>query len=99
MEQPSIETAVERAREQEPAWLRYKGSIIIVLTGLVSILSQLAATPEWDGTGVGVGFTIVATMLGALINRFTKDGLTPSMAGRIAAAEGDGARYEVTNAD
>lgn len=90
----SIETAVERAREQEPAWLRYKGTIIIVLTGLVSIFSQLAAMPEWDGTSVGVGFTIAATVIGALANRFTKDGITPSMAGRIAAAEGGSTRLE-----
>lgn len=94
MEQQSIETAVERAREQEPAWLRYKGTIIIILTGLVSIFSQLAAMPEWDGTTLGVGFTIAATLIGALVNRFTRDGITPSMAGRIAAAEGGSTRYE-----
>lgn len=86
----SIETAVERAREQEPAWLRYKGTILIVLTGLVSILSQVANLPEWDGTTIGVVCTVAATTIGALINRFTKDGITPSMADRIAAAEGGG---------
>lgn len=94
MAQHSIENAVERAREQEPAWLRYKGTIIIVLTGLVSIFSQLAAMPEWDGTTIGVSFTIAATLVGALANRFTQDGITPSMAGRIAAAEGGSTRYE-----
>lgn len=99
MAQQSIEDAVERAREQEPAWLRYKGTIIIVLTGLVSILSQLAAMPEWDGTTIGVGFTIAATLVGALANRFTKDGITPSMAGRIAAAEAGPTVGGVTNAD
>lgn len=99
MEQHSIENAVERAREQDPAWLRYKGTIIIVLTGLVSILSQLAAMPEWDGTSVGVGFTVAATVLGALANRFTKDGITPSMAGRIAAAEAGPTVEQVANAD
>lgn len=90
----SIEATVERAREQEPAWLRYKGTIIIILTGLVSICSQLATLPEWDGTTIGVGFTIAATVIGALVNRFTKDGITPSMAGRIAAAERGSTRYE-----
>lgn len=91
MGQHSIETAVERARAQEPAWLRYKGTILIVLTGLVSVLTQVATLPEWDGTTIGVACTIAATTIGALLNRFTKDGLTPSMGPRIAqAAEGDG---------
>ena len=91
MGQHSIETAVERARAQEPAWLRYKGTILIVLTGLVSVLTQVATMPEWDGTTIGVVCTVGATIIGALVNRFTKDGLTPSMGPRIAqAAEGDG---------
>ena len=83
----SIENAVELAREQEPAWLRYKGTIIIVLTGLVSVLGQVAALPEWDGTPVSLVATIAATIIGALLNRFTQDGITPSMGPRIAAAE------------
>ena len=86
----SIETAVEQARRNDPAWLRYKGTILIILTGLVSILSQVATLPEWDGTTIGVACTILATTIGAFINRFTKDGITPSMVGRIAAAEGGG---------
>ena len=90
----SIETAVELAREQEPAWLRYKGTIIIILTGLVSVLTQVAALPEWDGTPVSLVATITATTIGALLNRFTKDGITPSMGPRIAAAdEGEGGRH------
>lgn len=89
----SIENAVEHAREQEPAWLRYKGTIIIILTGLVSVLSQVAALPEWDGTTIGLVATVAATTVGALLNRFTKDGITPSMAGRIAAADEGGGRY------
>lgn len=83
----SIESAVESARSQEPAWLRYKGTIIIVLAGLVSVLSQVAAMPEWDGTTVSLVATVAATIIGALLNRFTKDGITPSMVGRIVAAD------------
>ena len=86
----SIETAVEQARRNDPSWLRYKGTILIILTGLVSILSQVATLPEWDGTIIGVVCTVAATTIGALVNRFTRDGITPSMAGRIAAAEGGG---------
>lgn len=78
-------TAVKAARSNEPVLLRYKGTILIVLTGLVSILSQVAILPEWDGTTIGVACTILATTIGAFINRFTKDGITPSMVGRIAA--------------
>lgn len=77
--------AVKTARSNEPVLLRYKGTILIVLTGLVSILSQVATLPEWDGTIIGVVCTITATAVGALVNRFTKDGITPSMVGRIAA--------------
>lgn len=87
----SIEIAVEQARRNDPPWLRYKGTILIILTGVVSILSQVATMPEWDGTTIGVVCTVGATIIGALVNRFTKDGLTPSMGPRIAqAAEGDG---------
>ena len=89
----SIEDAVERARGQEPVWLRYKGTIIIILTGLVSVLSQVAALPEWDGTTIGLVATVAATTVGALLNRFTKDGITPSMASRIAAVDEGGGRY------
>ncbi len=76
--------AVGSAYDTQPGWLRYKGTILIILTGLVSTLSQLAAMPEWDGTTLGVGFTIAATVIGAAINRGTKDGITPSMVSRIA---------------
>ncbi|WP_311342830.1 hypothetical protein [Corynebacterium riegelii] len=96
----SIEATVEQARAQEPAWLRYKGTIIIILTGLVSVLTQVAALPEWEGTTGSLVATIVATTIGALLNRFTKDGITPSMGPRIAAAEGGSTRYgEAHHAD
>lgn len=77
--------AVGQAYDNQPAWLRFKGTIIIIATGLVSILSQVAALPEWDGTTVGVACTVVATVVGALVNRLTKDGITPSMIRRAAA--------------
>ena len=83
----SIENAVEMARGQEPAWLRYKGSILIVVTGVVGILSQLAESPDWQGTTTGAVLTGVVTTATVLLNRFTKDGITPSMGPRIAAAE------------
>ena len=89
--------AVGQAYDNQPGWLRFKGTIIIVLTGLVSICSQLAALPEWDGTTVGVGFTIAATVIGALINRFTKDGFTESMISRAARESPEDAPAPVEN--
>lgn len=76
--------AIGTAFDKQPTWLRYKGTIIIIATGLVSILSQLATLPEWDGTTVGVVFTVAATIIGAAVNRFTKDGFTKSMIHRAA---------------
>lgn len=76
--------AIGTAYDEQPGWLQFKGTIIIIATGLVSILSQLATLPEWDGTTVGVVFTVAATILGAGINRFTKDGFTKSMIHRAA---------------
>lgn len=91
----SIEATVESARAQEPAWLRYKGSILIILTGLVGILTQLAESAEWQDTTVGAILTGVVTTATFLLNRFTKDGITPSMGQRIAqAAEEDRTPYE-----
>lgn len=85
----SIETAVEQARSQEPVWLRYKASILIVATGLVAILAQLAESADWQGTQTGAVLTAVVTAASFLLNRFTRDGITPSMAPRIAQAVGE----------
>ncbi|WP_288750568.1 hypothetical protein [uncultured Corynebacterium sp.] len=84
-----IETAVEQARSQEPVWLRYKASILIVATGLVAILAQLAESADWQGTQTGAVLTAVVTAASFLLNRFTRDGITPSMAPRIAQAVGE----------
>lgn len=85
----SIESAVEHARAQEPVWLRYKASILIIATGLVAILAQLAESADWQGTQVGTVLTAVVTAASFLLNRFTQDGLTPSMGPRIAQAAGE----------
>lgn len=82
----SIQAAVETARAQEPAWLRYKGSILILITGVVSILAQLAESPDWQGTTTGAVLTGIVTTATVLLNRFTKDGITPSMGPRVQAA-------------
>ncbi|MCT1411641.1 hypothetical protein [Corynebacterium sanguinis] len=78
--------SVQQEIKDQPFWLRYKGSIIIVATGLVSILGQLATSPDLAGTQVAAILTVVVTVAGFILNRFTKDGLTPSMAQRLEQA-------------
>lgn len=81
-----IQKAAKHALNAQPWWLRYKGTILIVATGLISVISQIAAAPDWDGTTVGVVLTAIATAGTALVNRYTKDGFTPSMGPRLENA-------------
>ncbi|MHB2252962.1 hypothetical protein [Corynebacterium aurimucosum] len=68
----------------QPWWLRYKGTIMLVLQALAWLAGVLpvyfADAPAWFVfvTG-GVGF-----ILTTLVNRLTIDGVTPSMEGRLA---------------
>lgn len=78
--------SVQQEINDQSFWLRYKGSIIIVATGLVSILGQLATSPDLAGTQVAAILTVTATVAGFILNRFTKDGVTPSMAQRLEQA-------------
>lgn len=82
--------AAERIIATESWWRRYKGSIIIVITGVVAVLTQLAESAEWSGTTAGMVFTAVATVAGFLVNRFTRDAMTPSMAPRLEQAVSSG---------
>lgn len=75
--------AVTRELEDQPTLLRYKGSILIVATGVVGIISQLAVSPDLQGTGWATVLTVAATVLTFLLNRFTRDGVTPSQASRL----------------
>lgn len=80
----SVADAVAAELVAQPWWLRYKGSIMLVLQALAWLAGilpvYLADAPEWFilVTG-GVGF-----ILTTLINRLTIDGVTPSMAPRLA---------------
>lgn len=85
----SVTAVAEQVIAGESPWRRYKGSLLIIVTGLVSILSQLAESPDWQGTTVGTVFVAVVTAASALLNRFTRDAMTPSMAPRLEAAESD----------
>ena len=75
--------AVTRELEDQPTLLRYKGSILIVATGVVGIISQLAVSPDLQGTAWATVLTVAATVATFLLNRFTRDGVTPSQAARL----------------
>lgn len=82
----AYQKAVQQELTDQPTWLRYKGSIIIVASGVAGILSQLAAAPEIADTSLSMGLTAAATIIAFLLNRFTKDGITPSAARKLETA-------------
>lgn len=82
----AVTRAAEHLIASEPWWRRYKGSIIIVLTGVVAVLAQLAESTDWQNTTTGTVLTALATAIGFIVNRFTRDAMTPSMAPRLEQA-------------
>lgn len=79
-----VADAVAAELVAQPWWLRFKGSIMLVLQALAWLAGvlpvYLADAPEWFiVVAGGVGFVITT-----LINRLTIDGVTPSMAPRLA---------------
>ena len=85
-------TAVDAVAKQvaaTPHVQHYKGSYLIVATGVAAglggIVPYLSGAPWWAAVIV----TTVATFCTMLANRLTKDGFTPSMVDRIAAVVPD----------
>ena len=79
-----VAEAVAAELVAQPWWLRYKGSIMLVLQALAWLAGilpvYLADAPAWFiAVAGGLGF-----ILTALVNRLTIDGVTPSMAPRLA---------------
>ena len=79
-----VADAVAAELVAQPWWLRRKGTIMLILQAsswLAGILPvHLADAPVWF---IGVtGF--VGVVMTTLINALTKDGVTPSMAPRLA---------------
>lgn len=69
---------------EQPWWLRYKGTIMLILQAIAWVAGvlpvYLADAPEWTAFLVGgIGFFVTT-----LTNRLTKDGVTPSMGPRLA---------------
>lgn len=80
-----IADAVATELQEQPWWLRYKGSIMLALQALAWVAGalpvMLADAPTWTIFAAGaIGYFITA-----LVNRLTVDGVTPSMAPRLAA--------------
>lgn len=79
-----VAEAVAAELVAQPWWLRFKGTIMLVLQALAWLAGilpvYLADAPSWliAVTG-GVGFVLTT-----LVNRLTIDGVTPSMAPRLA---------------
>lgn len=78
--------AVQQEVNEQPAWLRYKGSILIILSGVAWVLAELATSPDMAALGWSTGLGIAGTILAFFINRFTKDGITPSAAEKLEKA-------------
>ena len=80
-----VADAVAAELKEQPWWLRYKGSIMLALQALAWVAGalpvMLADAPTWTIFAAGaIGYFITA-----LVNRLTVDGVTPSMAPRLAA--------------
>ncbi|WP_144793254.1 hypothetical protein [Corynebacterium singulare] len=79
-----VADAVAAELVSQPWWLRYKGTIMLVLQALAWLAGilpvYLADAPTWFiAVAGGIGFVLTT-----LVNRLTIDGVTPSMAGRLA---------------
>ena len=79
-----VADAVAAELVAQPWWLRYKGSIMLILQALAWLAGilpvYLAEAPSWFiAVAGGVGF-----ILTTIVNRLTIDGVTPSMAPRLA---------------
>ena len=78
--------AVQQELATQPWWLRYKGSLLIVLSGVAWVLAELAQSQEITELGWETVVGAAATLAAFLVNRFTRDGVTPSQAQRLEQA-------------
>ena len=90
-----VAEAVAVELQEQPWWLRYKGTIMLILQAVAWVAGAIpvyfADAPEWTVLLIGgIGFFVTT-----LTNRLTVDGVTPSMAPRLA---GQADRAETANA-
>lgn len=81
-----FKAAGQQEIHDQPWYLRYKGSILIIASGVAWVLGELAQSEEMADLGWGSAVGITATLVAFLVNRFTRDGITPSMAARLEQA-------------
>ena len=81
-----FKAAVQQELENQSIFARYKGTFLIVASGAAGILSQLALSPDFADTQWAVALTTIATIIAALVNRFTKDGVAPSAVKKLEQA-------------
>ena len=79
-----VAEAVAVELQEQPWWLRRKGTIMLVLQAIAWVAGYIpvhfADASEWTILAAGIiGFFVTA-----LVNALTKDGVTPSMAPRLA---------------
>lgn len=93
-----FKTAADQEIKDQPWALRYKGSLLIVASGIVWILGELARDAQMIESGLAPALGVIATVAAFLINRFTRDGITPSMVARLeqAGSRAHGVRPSVT---
>lgn len=81
-----IRYAVSEQLAAQSPLARYKGSLLIIASGVAGILSQLALSPDLEATQWPAILTGIATITAFIVNRFTRDAVTPSMAARLEQA-------------
>lgn len=78
-----VAEAVAVELQEQPWWLRRKGTIMIVLQAIAWVAGYIpvhfADASEWTILAVG----IIGSFVAALVNALTVDGVTPSMAPRL----------------
>ena len=81
-----FQAAASEEIKAQPWYVRFKGSILIAASGVVWILQELVTSPDIQAMGWGGALGAVATVAAFFLNRFTRDGITPSMAKRLEQA-------------
>lgn len=81
-----FQDSVNQSLKDQKWYVTYKGSLLIVLSGVVSILADLAQSQDLKDLGWGSAVGVVATVGAFLVNRFTRDGVTKSAAARLEQA-------------
>lgn len=81
-----FQAAADQEISAQPWYVRFKGSLLIAASGVVWVLQELVTSPDIQSVGWGGALGVIATVAAFFLNRFTRDGITPSMAKRLEHA-------------